>query len=365
MIDTNHRVFAACPRYVQGPGASSRLAQECRSLGNRPILIVDSFVLSRFGDMLLQSFGTERPPALAFSGEITLESVERLRREAEALSPDVVAAIGGGKALDAGKAVARRLGLPVVSVPTIASMDGPASRGIAIYDDQHRLALVEQLPVNPSVVLVDTSLIAAAPADFLRAGIGDAIAKKFEAEAAAAGGGLNKHGTLPLHASLIAADGAYRLLRAHGAKAVAAVERGETTDDLEATVEAAILLSALGFENAGLSIAHSITRGLVKARDAARAAHGLHVAYGLLVQFAVERRSDEEIWDLASFYKEVGLPVRLADMGLTDASDAELLNLCELTMTSPHINNLRSKTTLEGLLDALRRVEELAAGPGG
>jgi glycerol dehydrogenase len=45
------------------------------------------------------------------------------------------------------------------------------------------------------------------------------------------------------------------------------------------------------------------------------AAHGFHVAYGTLVQLAVEERSDEEIDDLAGFLREVGLPTTLADFG--------------------------------------------------
>ena len=95
----------------------------------------------------------------------------------------VVIGLGGGKALDAGKAVSLRLGVPVVTVPTVASNDSPTSRAVAMYDDEHRMASVDQLPANPHAVVVDTALIAAAPAHFLRAGIGDAVAKTFEAAA--------------------------------------------------------------------------------------------------------------------------------------------------------------------------------------
>lgn len=351
------RVFAACPRYIQGPGAAERLAAETLVVGNRPVIVIDAYVHKTLGPRLLSSFGDRQPPVVPFQGEITLVSVDALRSVAERSAPDVIVAIGGGKALDAGKAVARRLATPVISVPTVASMDGPASRGIAIYDDEHRLVLVEQLPLNPAAVVVDTSIIASAPAHFLRAGIGDAIAKKFEAEASAAGGGLNKHGTGPLRSALIAADGAYRLLRAHGAAAMRSVENGVANDDVEAVVEAAILLSALGFENSGLSIAHSLTRGLVKLRAVKDAPHGYHVAYGLLAQFAVEGRTDQEIEDLCGFYREVGLPVSLADMGLADGTDEDIAFIGELTMTSPHIRNLAVPTDLAGLLAAITRIE--------
>ncbi len=102
--------------------------------------------------------------------------------------------------------MALRLGLEMISVPTIASTDAPASRGVVIYNEDHRLADVEQMPLNPRCVLVDTKWIARAPARFLSAGIGDAIAKKFEADACLASGGLNKHGTPPSLTALAVAD---------------------------------------------------------------------------------------------------------------------------------------------------------------
>src|SRR5690606_8613754 len=105
---------------------------------------------------------------------------------------------GGGRALDTAKGVARRTGLPFVSVPTVASTDAPATRGVVIYDDAHNLAAIEQMEENPAFVIVDTAIISAAPARFLRGGIGDALSTKFEADAHWAGAGLTKHGTRPL-----------------------------------------------------------------------------------------------------------------------------------------------------------------------
>ena len=118
------------------------------------------------------------------------------------------------------------------------------------------------------------TVIAKAPARFLRSGIGDAIAKKFEIEGSWAGGGITKHRTRPLRSAVLIANDCYHLLRAHGAAAMRAVEAGTVTDDLEAVVEAAILLSCLAFENGGLWLAHSVVRGLGSVRGAKHALHG-------------------------------------------------------------------------------------------
>ena len=350
------REFAAGSRYIQGPGALARLWPLARELGGPAVMVADAGVLELLTDRVTAGKGPE-DRILPFSGEITPTAIDVLEEQSDA--PHLVVAVGGGKALDAGKAFALRRGLPVMTVPTIASTDAPVSRGIAIYDDGHRLAQVLQLRVNPQVVLVDTAVIAAAPARYLRAGIGDALAKKFEAEAALAGGGLNKHGTRPLQAGLIMADGCYRVLRRHGVAAVEAAERGVPNADLEAAVEACFLLSALGFENTGLSMAHSVTRGLVKARQVAGVLHGFHVAYGLLVQFATEGRPDAEIADLRGFLASVGLPRTLGEMGMQDPADADLDAIANLILTSPHLGNVPCPVDHASIRAALARIEAL------
>lgn len=348
------REFAAAGRYIQGPGALAQLWPSARTLGRRAAMIADARVLGLLDARLTAGAGAG-DRILPFASEITEAAIAALVGSVPAA--EVVIAVGGGKALDAGKAVALALGRPVMTVPTIASTDAPASRGIAIYDEDHRLTRVAQLPVNPQIVLVDTAVIAAAPADFLRAGIGDALAKKFEAEAALAGGGLNKHGTRPLQAGLIIADGCYRVLRRHGAAALQAAARGLPDAALEATVEACFLLSAMGFENTGLSMAHSVTRGLVTARQVSGALHGFHVAYGLLVQFATEGRDDGELADLRGYLSSVGLPRTLSEMGMKEPGAEDLEAMADRIMTSPHLGNVPHPVDRAAIRTALERVE--------
>lgn len=334
------REFAAGHRYIQGPGALGRMWELAQGLGARVALVADAGVLAILGPSVMAGAAVGRDTVLPFAGEITADAIGRLVAQASKGRPEVIVALGGGKALDAGKAVALELALPVMTVPTIASTDAPASRGIAIYDSAHRLVRVAQLPASPAIVLVDTSVIAAAPVQYLRAGIGDAIAKRFEGEAVVAAQGYNKHGTLPLWSGLIAAEGCHRLLTTHAAQALRDAESGVASPALEATVEACFLLSAMGFENTGLSIAHSMTRGLVKARDVAGVLHGFHVAYGLVVQLVTEVRPRPEIEALRAFLASVGLPRTLAEMGMSDPRPADFDALADLCLTSPHLSNV-------------------------
>ena len=111
-----------------------------------------------------------RAMPLIVEGDLTPETIEALRAQAGRLDADMVVAVGGGKALDAGKAVARSLHCHLITVPTAASNDAPTSKNYVLYDADHNLLAVEHMLFNPTIVLVDTTVIASAPAAFFRAG---------------------------------------------------------------------------------------------------------------------------------------------------------------------------------------------------
>lgn len=354
-------IFGAPHRYYQGPDALDELGRAAAPFGIAPVVIADAFVMEMIGPRvraILAEAGLD-PLIRTFAGEITYPAIEGLRASLGGAEPGVAIGIGGGKSLDAAKALALKLGIAVITVPTIASNDSPTSASIAMYDDDHVMIAVDRLPRSPEAVIVDTRLVAAAPIRFLRAGIGDAVSKKFEADGCLAGTGVTPFGTRPLRTGVVIADACYRTLRQHAPQAIRDLGQGALTEAVEATVEATILMSGLGFENGGLSLAHSLTRGLVKARGAKDAIHGEHVAWGALVQLAAERRGDEELIDLAGFHRAVGLPTCLRELGMADATDAEMADIARWTMTAPHLRNLPSAIGEQDLLRAIGRVETL------
>lgn len=352
------RIFGGPTRYVQGPGAISELGPLTERLTQRPLLIVDADVLPLIGAALDQTFAKRQFAKIAFRGEVTERAIDAL--VAQASEADCVIGIGGGKGLDAAKGVAVRLALPFIAVPSIASNDSPTGRSMAIYDDDHALVAIESIADSPLLVVVDTRLIANAPARFLRAGIGDALAKKFEAERALHDGAMNFFGTGPLRTALAIADACYTTLREHGAAAMAAAERHEVDDAFEAVVEANVLMSGLAWESGGLSYAHAVVRGLVKARGAATAPHGDHVAYGTLVQLAIEGRDDDFIRDVAAFSRSVGLPTSLTELGMADPLAAEIAEIARLTTVGPKGGRIVVAVSTEVIAAAIARVESLA-----
>ncbi|WP_223446277.1 glycerol dehydrogenase [Pseudomonas sp. BF-R-19] len=356
------RIFGAAAKYVQGAGVIDELGHYLRETGQRPVIVIDHQIRELLSERLEKTLNDATLPVklISFPGEVTHAVIDSLADLARMADADVIVGVGGGKALDAAKGVALKLGTRFVSVPTIASTDGPASAAIAVYNDQHVMVEVLKLPRNPELVLVDSQVIIAAPIRFLLAGVGDAIAKKFEAEACALAGKETPQGTLSTHSGLAAADTCYRLIRTHAIAALQAAKLGQVTEDVEALIEAAVLLSTLGFENGGLSIAHAIARGFPYMEWAVRTLHGEHVAYGLLVQLVLEDRSLEFCSELYSFYGQIGLPRRLADLGLENTSVSEIETLTEHALVSPSIKRFRVEVTSQAIIQAINRVESWA-----
>ncbi|MDB5425419.1 MAG: hypothetical protein JWQ29_2835 [Phenylobacterium sp.] len=226
-------IFGSPSRYVQGPGALERLGDLTRGMAQRPAIVVDADVLPFVQALLEAAFPGGAAAVLPFRGEVTHDAIDALAAEARKAACDLVIGIGGGKGLDAAKGVCVKLGLRFVAAPSIASNDSPTGRALAVYDNDHVLTAIETIPDSPLLVVVDTRLIAQAPARFLRSGMGDAIAKKFEAERACADGASNFFDGRPTRTALAIADACYCTLREHGRAAMAAAEAHVTDEAFE------------------------------------------------------------------------------------------------------------------------------------
>lgn len=345
------RTFVAPTRYVQGPGALDKVGNLVALRRSRAYLLVDMQLTDTIGVRLAASLNEAGVATLMKSvdGEVTWSNIDALAEHARSHSPDVVVAAGGGKVLDQGKGIARTLDVPIVTVPTIASNDGPTSRVIALYDEQHQLVDTPHMQANPELVVVDTTVIAAAPIRFLLSGIGDALAKKFEAEACARAAGLNSHRQRALALPAFIADGCFDELVTHGADAVSG-----SPDAVERVVEACVLMSGMAFENGGLSMAHAMTRGLMACPGSDAHLHGFHVAYGLLVQLAHEDHPSYAA--VRQYLAAIGLPCSLTQLD-TEPSDANRRVLAQSVLDSPHRANCDPYPSLASLMVAIDKVE--------
>jgi glycerol dehydrogenase len=359
------QVLAAPSRYIQGDGVLGALG---------PYL---SLIKSRGAAVLISAGGRNRDGAriehglkaagiaclfVTFGGECSLQEIERavgaIKNAGVAI--DSLIAVGGGKCIDAGKCVAYRLGVAMVSCPSLASNDAPCSAVSVIYTPEGVTEALEFFPANPALVVVDTRIVAEAPVRYLVAGMGDAIATWYEARTCIENpAGRNMLAARPTLTAAAIGELCAKILFEHGVAAVAAVRRREVNDALNHVIEANTLLSGVGFESGGLAAAHAVAQGLtVLPRLHADYLHGEMVAMGLMTQLTLEARHDEAA-RVAEFLCAVGLPCHLGHLSLDASHGAELAAVMAGTTILPFLANEPFSVDAERLLAATLAADRL------
>ena len=331
-----------CPlKYVQGENEIMNLGYFVKTFGKSALLIAHKDDVARVKpelDATAKKFGVSFVES-NFGGECSRQEVERLKGLAKQNNCECTIGLGGGKAIDAAKCVAE--GENIIIVPTIAATDAPTSHSGVLYTEDGAFDDYAYYKQSPSVVLVDTTIIANAPVRFLVSGMGDALATYFETRASAAAY-ANVNAGLPCgyregvakpakgtNAAHALAKLCYDILISNGAVAKTSVENKSVTQALENVIEANILLSGLGFESGGLAAAHAVHDGLTVLEGTHSCYHGEKVAFGTLVQLVLENAPTEELEEVLGFCLDVGLPVCLADIGVSSITQKELMQVAE------------------------------------
>lgn len=333
-INIMRKAFICPTKYVQGEDEILNLGYFVKTFGTNALLVAHKDDAARVQDKLdatAEMYGVNFIKA-DFAGEASREEIDKLRKIAIDNSCDCTIGLGGGKAIDTAKTIAE--GEALIIVPTIAATDAPTSHSAVLYTPDGQFDDYAYFKQSPSVVLIDTTVIANAPTRFLVSGMGDALSTYFEARANVQSFG-NVNAGLPCganretgellargtNAAATLAELCYKILLEDGYKAKIANDNKVVTPALENIIEANILLSGLGFESGGLAAAHAIHDGLTVLEDAHGMFHGEKVAFGTICQLVLENAKQAEIDTVVDFCLSVGLPVCLEDLGVKDIGD--------------------------------------------
>lgn len=353
-------VKGAPGHYRTGSGVLKELPTHLADLGVKNIHIVS-------GRKAWQATSPYLPEeldhqALTFvDGPCTLETSEQLAAMCEKEKADAVIGIGGGTALDIAKAAAVQAGIKSVLIPTIAATCAAWTPLSVFYEADGTHSHYTELPVANTLVLIEPAIIAASPIRFLKAGIGDTLAKYYEADALVRSFYKNQEFPVWLQVSQFAARACRDILLKDGKAALESVSKQEVTDALVRVIETIIMTGGMvgGFgEKAGrIAGAHSVHNGLTEAPSVKDFLHGSIVAYGTLVQLAIEGK-EEELDKLLQFYKEWELPTSLKDLSV-DVKDTELLGriIKKILLPQESIHLMEEKVTEDMLEKAIFYVE--------
>lgn len=331
-----------CPmKYVQGEDELLNLGYFVKTYGESALLIAHPDDVERVKDKLdstSEKFEIKFVES-GFKGECSRQEVARLQKIAKENGCACTIGLGGGKAIDTAKCVAE--GDALIIVPTIAATDAPTSHSAVLYTPDGSFDDYAYFKQSPSVVLIDTTVIAKAPTRFLVSGMGDALSTYFEARATS-NSYSNVNAGLPCgfregmcgeakgtNTALALAKLCYETLLNDGLKAKVASDCNLVTQALENIIETNILLSGLGFESGGLAGAHAIHDGLTILEGTHKYFHGEKVAFGTIAQLVLENAPESEINEVLNFCLEIGLPVCLSDIGVDSITDEELMEVAK------------------------------------
>lgn len=169
--------FATADRILFGCGTAKDIPAAARTLGTRAFVVTGKST-ERASPVISQLYGA---PTFAVSGEPTVSAIRTGVAAARDRRADLVIAIGGGSAIDAGKAIAALVAnegdlfdylevigngapltkpaLPVIAVPTTAGTGSEVTRNAVIASPEHRVkASLRNSSMLPRLAVLDPEL---------------------------------------------------------------------------------------------------------------------------------------------------------------------------------------------------------------
>lgn len=357
--------FIAPRKYIQGRNLLREAGLHIAKVGKKPLILWDSRVKNLVGERVLASLDSAALEIVdvEFGGESTKAEAERVAQVARNQQADVIVGIGGGKTLDTAKAAAAAAGVKMVSCPTVASTDSPTSSFTVWYDEAGVCQGFESWGVNPDLVLVDSQVIAEAPARAFVAGMGDALSTWVEAEVVHSTRSQNLAGGRATQVAMAIARLGYETLMEFGLEAKRAVEQKAVTHAVERVIEANTLMSGLGFESCGVATAHMIANSLPGFPECKGLMHGEEVAFGIMSQFCLdENMPTDDMLEMVDFMVAVGLPVTFAELGLEGVTRERLQKIGDIcagpgSLCHAHPFQVTSEKVVDAMIaaDALGR----------
>ncbi|MDJ0590281.1 MAG: iron-containing alcohol dehydrogenase family protein [Pleurocapsa sp. MO_226.B13] len=355
---TSHTPLSIAPaRVLRGENCLATSGKEIAKLGVRPLVVGGDKTMTTIKSRLQPIFKTEKLESqfASYSPDCAESSLTRLKDLALEHRSDLIIGIGGGKALDTAKLLAYQCDLPAVTIPTSGATCAGWTALSNIYSEAGAFQYDVTLARCPDLLILDYSLVRTAPKRTLIAGIGDAIAKWYEASVSSG----DSTATL-----LISAVQQARILRdillQKSAIALEQPDSDEWREVVDATVLLAGVIGGIGGADCRTVAAHAVHNGLTHLLEAHDVLHGEKVAYGILVQLRLEemvqgnKLATEARKQLIKFYNEIGLPKTLEDLGLADITLAQLRHAAAIaTRGESDIHRLPFVVSAEQLVAAM------------
>ncbi len=258
--------FATATRIVFGEGAAAGLPELARGFGAHPLVVTGGS--TERAAPLVRALAAE---VFSVPGEPTVDLMRDGARRAQKAACDVIISVGGGSAIDAGKAIAaiaanggepldflevigkgRAIAvppLPFIAVPTTAGTGSEVTRNAVLGSTDHGVKASLRSPLMlPRVALVDPELTYALPAVVTAATGLDALTQLIEPYVSARANPL---------VDPFCVDGIIRI-----AGSLRRVYRDGADREARREMALASLFGGLALANAGLGVVHGFAAPL-------------------------------------------------------------------------------------------------------
>lgn len=296
------------------------------------------------------------------AGYISQQAVDQISLVCS--STDVIIGIGGGIILDTAKAIANKLEIEVILIPTVAGTCAASTPLSVIYTPEGEFERITYHSRSSYLTLVDPAFLIQAPINYLKSGIGDTLTKWYEAEAIIRNSNDEKSQSLFVQSALNQSVFIRDILLNESIEAVQNSEAGIVTPSFTKTIEAIITLAGtvggFGGRYGRISGSHAIHNGLSFIEETHSILHGQKVAYGILVQLALEDRINE-IEALLPFYQQLGFPTNLADLNIVDNQTEALQKIAEHAVNPKESLQLMGSYRADEVVAAMNVLESLTS----
>lgn len=324
-------VSAIAPaRVVRGYAILGQMGEAIAQFGQRPLVVGGEASLAVLNDRLNPVFTSHalNPRAISYRPDCSESTLVALQAAADEHQADFVIATGGGKSLDAAKLLAFKRHCPIVTIPSCGATCAAWTALSNIYTDAGAFRYDVGLFRCPDLLILDYELVLTAPKRTLVAGIGDAIAKWYEASVSS-GASTQTFVIAAVNQARVLRD----LLLENAVAALANPGSDLWCEVVDATVLLAGVSGGIGGAQCRTVAAHAVHNGLTQLPESHGILHGEKVAFGILVQLRLEEqiqdKSNTDRLQLLAFYRAIGLPMTLQDLGLGQVGDADLLRAAE------------------------------------
>lgn len=357
-----HMLYIKTPElYISEADAITSLGKHMKKETKRALLVWSATAKKVTQETIIESLGTQGIMYLEyiFTGYPTLETALDIAKEARKNEVDTLIAVGGGRVIDATKAAGDLVKLSVVAVPTIAATCAAWAALSVMYTKEGNFDHFRQNEHSPQIVIADTNILAKAPSRYIKAGVVDTLAKWYETRV----GFDPKTSDFSHINSVQGAKLGYDYLSKHAVNVIADAEKGIVNEDTKKTVDAILFLagnvgSYIG-EKAYSGFAHPFYHASRILKETRKTLHGEIVAFGLIMQAVLEKKSEEEIKAIIRSFSELDVAFTLDEIGIEkDQKDSLQIIQTRMDEVFPNLLLFKENTTKNAIVKAALQADE-------